>query len=196
MPNYSNKIQPLVIYFSKLIEVEEGEMSFIDSVVIQKTYAPKEIIYRQGEIQKYIGFIAKGAVRFYFCDEKGEEYTNEFAFENVPIGQYIGLINEAKSPMSIQALEATELLVLTKEAFLEFLNKFPRYYAVIPNIMSIALEDHATRNKLLHINSARERYETFCELQPEIIQRVPLTHIASYLKMALGTLSRIRAGKL
>jgi len=196
MPDYSDKIRPLVSYFSQFIEVEEKEIEFLDNSVIPKSFKSKEIIYRQGEIQKYVGFITKGAVRFYFRDEKGEEYTNEFAFENVPIGEYMGLINEAKSPINIQALESTELLLLTKDAFLEFLNLYPRYYSVIPNIMGIALEEHAVRNKLLHINSSRERYEALCKLQPEILKRVPLTHIASYLKMALGTLSRIRSGKL
>ena len=196
MPDFSDKIQPLASYFSKFISVEDEEVEFLDKKVIPKSFKAKETIYRQGDIQKYMGFITKGAVRFYYRDEKGEEYTSEFAFENVPIGQYIGLINEAKSPVNIQALEPTELLLLTKDAFLEFLNLFPRYYSVIPNIMSIALEDHAVRNNLLHIQSSRERYEALCELQPEIIKRVPLTHVASYLKMALVTLSRIRSGKL
>ncbi len=196
MHNSSNNISPIISFFSNFIKVNEEEIAFLQSVVIHKSFKAKEVIYRQGEIQKYMGFITQGAIRFYFIDEKGEEYTSEFAFENVPIGQYSGLINEAKSPSNIQALEPTELLLLTKDSFLEFLNLYPRYYSVISNVMSTALEDLAIRNKLLHIHSSRERYEALCKLQPEIIKRVPLTHIASYLKMALGTLSRIRAGKL
>ena len=49
--------------------------------------------------------------------------------------------------------------------------------------------------KLLRISSSRERYEMLCTLRPEVIKRVPLKYIASYLGIALETLSRIRAGK-
>jgi hypothetical protein len=58
------------------------------------------------------------------------------------------------------------------------------------------MEDNDMRERLLRIRSSKQRYEEFCKLRPNVLQRVPLTHIASYLQMALGTLSRVRAGKL
>ncbi|MBK9330341.1 MAG: hypothetical protein IPM95_13820 [Sphingobacteriales bacterium] len=50
--------------------------------------------------------------------------------------------------------------------------------------------------KIVRINSSRERYEALLKSRPDIVQRVPLKYIASYLGMALETLSRVRAGKL
>jgi hypothetical protein len=51
-------------------------------------------------------------------------------------------------------------------------------------------------SKLLRINPARDRYEALCKARPELMRRVPLKHLASYIGMTLETLSRIRAGKL
>jgi hypothetical protein len=49
------------------------------------------------------------------------------------------------------------------------------------------------RTLLLRKNSAEERYTAFCEQYPQLLQRVPLKYIATYLGLTLETLSRVRA---
>mgnify|MGYP001554203895 FL=1 len=44
--------------------------------------------------------------------------------------------------------------------------------------------------------TARERYLRLMADQPEVVQRAPLAHIASYLLMTPETLSRVRATAL
>ena len=45
----------------------------------------------------------------------------------------------------------------------------------------------------LHFETANERYARLLKEHPEIVQRAPLSHIASYLLMTPETLSRVRA---
>lgn len=186
----------IISYLSKYIEPNKEEIAFIEGVIEKRYFKKKEIIQKQGENQKYIGFISKGAVRFYYLEENGKEATFEFAFENIPIGQYSGLVSEVPSPAFAEAIEKTTIIAIHKDHFLEFINLFPRYFAALTAIMGEALLVYNKRNKLLRIQSSRERYETFCKTEPETAKRVSLTHIASYLQMELGTLSRVRAGKL
>ena len=47
----------------------------------------------------------------------------------------------------------------------------------------------------LHFNSAKERYEILITQQPDVLKRVPLGMIASFLGITQETLSRIRAEK-
>jgi len=47
----------------------------------------------------------------------------------------------------------------------------------------------------LLVKDASQRYNELIELHPEILQRIPLGHIASYLGISQVSLSRIRAGK-
>jgi hypothetical protein len=47
----------------------------------------------------------------------------------------------------------------------------------------------------LHQPSAKAKFERMRQLQPKIIERVPLKYIASYLSITQETLSRIRGKK-
>jgi hypothetical protein len=47
----------------------------------------------------------------------------------------------------------------------------------------------------IQFETAQQRYEGLVKNSPEIIKRVPLSYIASFLGVTLETLSRIRAGK-
>jgi hypothetical protein len=41
--------------------------------------------------------------------------------------------------------------------------------------------------------SAEERYNLFCEKHSDLLNRLPLKHVASYLGLSQETLSRLRA---
>ncbi len=198
MLNMENKndISTLTAYMSTYIKMDEKEIDFLSKHTLCKTYKKKETIHQEGDIQRYLAFVIQGAVRFFYIDEKGKEHTIDFAFENTLIGNYKILLSTIPAPFSVEPIEPSTLLGISKENLLAFMNQFPRYYPVITNLLGEALIDNEVRNKLLRLTSSRERYQKLCTLRPKVAQRVPLTHIASYLKMALGTLSRVRAGKL
>ena len=67
--------------------------------------------------------------------------------------------------------------------------EFEKIGRLLSNAAIIALEQ---RFDDFHFKSAKERYITLLERHPEIIQRVPLGIIASYLGISQETLSRIR----
>lgn len=183
-------------FLSNYIKMEEGEIEVLKKITSVKSFKKKEIIHQQGQVQKHLAFLVKGAIRFYYVDNEGSQHTFEFALENVLIGNYKGVIDRDEAPAFAETTEDTVLVAIYRDHFLAFLEQFPRYYSVVTTIMGSALVDMDLRDKLLRIPSSRERYQEFCELRPELITRIPLTHIASYLNMALGTLSKVRAGKL
>lgn len=189
-------VEQLFAFFSKYVEVKEEEKTFLKEVIQIKKFQKKEIVLREGDPQRYLGFILSGALRFFYVDNDGEEQTVGFAFENNPIGNFNKVMSDEVSPVTVKAIEETVLLGISKEHTLQFMNQYPHYYMVLTNVLGVALIDLTMRDKLLRISSSRERYEALCEIQPQIAERATLTHIASYLKMALGTLSRVRAGKL
>lgn len=192
----SNNIQPLITYLSKYIDISKDEIDFLEKITITKKFKKKEIIHQQGDVQKYMAFTIKGAIRYYFTDKNGEEDTFEFSFENVIIGQYKSLITQEKAPASAQAIENTTLLLITKQHLLDFLSSFPKYYLVMSEVMSDSLNIYIERNRLSKIKSSKERYAELCKIQPKVVEKVPINYIASYLNINPSTLSRIRAGKV
>ncbi|MNT31037.1 hypothetical protein D3C72_1668590 [compost metagenome] len=55
--------------------------------------------------------------------------------------------------------------------------------------MCVILEDRITS---LHTETAIERYQSLIKKQPNLLNRINLGHIASYLGITAETLSRIR----
>lgn len=189
-------VHKLTDFLSNYTNVEQEEIDVLERMVDYRTFQKKEIVHQQGEVQKYLGFVLKGAIRFYHTDVAGNEDTFEFVFENLPIGQYNTLLSQEVALASAQAMEPTELIIISKDEFLGFMSRFPKYYPVIAEVMGNALMTSIARTKLSKIASARERYEEFCKQHAQNYQRIPLTYVASYLNMTLSTLSRVRAGKL
>jgi len=55
----------------------------------------------------------------------------------------------------------------------------------------LAIEQEEQLN-LFRLYSAEERFRYFEEKRPELLQRIPLSYLASYLGVARETLSRFR----
>ena len=73
--------------------------------------------------------------------------------------------------------------------------KFPEYNLVgrvITEKYYALREDRAAALRML---TSRERYDYVAENSPELIQRVPLKYLASYLGITEVTLKRIRSKK-
>lgn len=194
--NQFEEIQPLFEFISEYINVTDEEKVYISNIAKIATFKKNEIIHHQGNQNNMLGFIVKGGGRAFYIDEEGVEHTVEFFYENEIIGEYDSLIKQQPTEASAQALEATKGVIISRNDFLTFLEKFPHYLSVLSQLLSNSIADVTERSKLLRITSSRERYQAFCEMRPIVAQRAPLTYIASYLGMALGTLSRVRAGKL
>lgn len=165
----------LTAFLSEYTQVEQEEIDFLQSILVTTKFDKKEIIHHQGNEQKHIGFVVKRAIRFYHTDENGNEDTFDFAYENMPIGQYRTLISSEKAPASAQTFENTEVIIAAKEDFLAFLQKFPKYYQVVAEFMGEELANSIERNKLSRISPSRNRYTEFCDYYKDFAQRISLT---------------------
>lgn len=146
---------------------------------------------RQGKICKSIAFVEKGILRLYYLND-GKEITNCFCKENTITCSYSSLITQTESELAIQAIEDSKLLVLSHES-LQKLYKKDLFWQQVGRLAAesefITTECH---NRFLIDLTATERYLQVLEEENELLQRVPLNYLASYLQIAPETLSRIR----
>jgi CRP-like cAMP-binding protein len=189
-------MQPVFDFFSEYTRITDEEMNAMMKAIRHSSHEKNETLLRQGEIPRRAGLIIGGAVRTYYLDENGNEHTTNFIFENHPLAAFESFAQQTPSALSAVTLEPTELIWASHADFFGFLETYPKYETVLRNILSKYMFLMGEQAKLLRISSSRERYETLCSMRPDVIQRVPLKYIASYLGMALETLSRVRAGKL
>lgn len=146
---------------------------------------------REGSACKEIAFVEKGLLRLYYLNA-GKEVTNCFCKENTMTTSYSSLITQKESDIAIQAIEPSQLIVFSYDSLQKLYEK-DLFWQQLGRLAAenefMTIECH---NRFLRDLSATDRYKQILDEDPELLQRVPLTYLASYLQVAPETLSRIR----
>lgn len=164
------------------------------STIERVEYPSKTILLEEGNVCNNLYFVEKGLIRIYLYKD-GKDVTCWIGPENEFVGAIGSFFTREPSNKWIETLEPCVLWKF-EYAKLEELFSSSRELEKIGRLFSnqgILLLDKRLDN--IHFNTAAERYEIFINTHPDILQRVPLSMIASYLGMSQETLSRIRAGK-
>ncbi|MFH6943427.1 Crp/Fnr family transcriptional regulator [Flavobacterium sp.] len=146
----------------------------------------------QGKICQEVAFIKKGTLRTYYTNEKSEEITSCFCTENNLTTSYKSFVSQQPSDLSIQAIEDTELLVITY-ADLQNLYRQSNFWQNIGRVIAerqyMVMEQYAS---VLCNETAKEKYLRLLKEHPSILNKGSINDIATYLGVTRRTLSRIR----
>ena len=157
----------------------------------RKSFPAKTLLQDQNKISDKIYFVEKGIARTYYYKD-GKDITYWIAIENDFVGSMSSFFMRRPSNKIVETIENCVLWEFEFQKLeklfgsSEELSKAGRLFANY----GISLMEERFDN--LHFNTAKERFKIFLDKQPEILQRVPLGMIASYLGMTQETLSRIR----
>lgn len=159
--------------------------------VSQKDISKGNYVLKHGEICKHIYYVNKGFVRiFYF--KNGKNITEWFANEKQYFFSITSYFNEIPSNLVIEAIEDSEIILLSKTG-LEQLRKTNIEIAnLLIKFFSRSLILSQQRMESIQFETAKQRYTKLLEDQPEILNKVPLQFIATFLGITQETLSRIR----
>lgn len=182
----------LLSHIENKVDITDEQKNLIQSYFTLKKLRRKQYLLMEGNVCKSLSFVSKGLLKSYFLDEKGNEHINMFAFEGWWISDFNSFINQEKSVLNIDAIEETEVLMITLENYEKMMLEIPvmdRYFRILYQ-NSLVTKDY----RLIVSNSytAEEKYLQLAQKNPEMIKRVPHNLIASYLGLAPETVSRIR----
>ena len=141
---------------------------------------------------KYNAFITKGCLRTYAVDDKGMEHIINFAIENWWTGDRESMLNNQPSKLNIDAIEDSEVVLITKQNFDLLCAQIPVFNEMVNAIIQKSLI--ANQNRILSTisSTAEEKYTNFINKYPDFAVRIPQAMIASYLGIKPETLSRVR----
>ena len=175
------------------IEISEAEFDFAKTLFIPKKLRKKRFLFGEGDICKYTVFVEKGLLRSFTVDDKGGEHILQFSLAGWWSADLYSFLTGEPSPYYVEAVEDSELLLITKPSWdllLKEVPAFERYFRILIQNNLIA-----TQRRLIgsFSETAEEKYNRLLKEFPDIVQRVPQHMIASYIGITRETLSRIRS---
>jgi CRP-like cAMP-binding protein len=180
---------------AKHISLEKEEVSYFLSLLKEKTVSKKGMVLKAGEVCKEINFVQSGTLRAYYTDKVGKESTIMFAIADWWVTDMFCFINEKPSIMTIEALEESFILQLSKENLEKLYIKIPKF----ERFFRIIMQNAYIREQLRIIENlsltAEERYYIFLEKYPKVAKQVKQKQIASYLGITPEFLSMIKRNK-
>jgi CRP-like cAMP-binding protein len=183
------------LFFKTLIQkvdFTDEELAIVKTQLTPKKLRKKQYLLQEGDVCKFIAFVEKGSMRSYTIDEKGGEHIFQFALEGWTISDLYSFLTAEPATYTIDALEDSELVLITKSAHEHLLKKLPKYETYIRLQLTGAYIAMQRRLTSIVSLSLEERYAHFMAQYPNIVQRVPQHMIASYMGLTPETLSRVR----
>lgn len=174
------------------VALTDSELTGLKSYFIPKKIRKRQYLLNAGDVCQYITFVEKGLLRSFMTDDDGRESVVQFASEGRWISDMESFFSGKDGVYNIEAIEDSEVLNLPRHAMNEMMDKLPameRYFRLLMQNNIVALQRRVVAYMSL---SAEEKYLKLMEIYPEVINRAPQQHIASYLGITPETLSRIR----
>lgn len=149
-------------------------------------------LVREGSVCNFLYYVSKGLVRIYY-HKRDREVTEWLAPDDSFFFSIRSFFERTPSRLIIHLLEPSELLAIHYDDLMRLCDRYHEVEKLFRRMITGSLVLSQMRMESLQFETARQRYLNLLEQFPNLLQRVPLAHIASFLGITQETLSRIRA---
>jgi len=185
-------IAPLLAYFDRLIPLNKEEKEFVKEKFHSRLFRKRQYVLQEGDVCTQFYFVVRGCLRMYKIDDKGSIHILQFAAENywiIDLGSFHGV---KPSALNIDVLEDTVVLQISRDDLIDLYiqaPKFDRIFRVLIENSFVRLQERLLQNIS---STAEERYQTFLEIYPHLVNRLSQVQIAAFLGITPEFLSRLR----
>jgi CRP-like cAMP-binding protein len=152
-----------------------------------------DFFIREGSTCHEVGFVTSGVLRSYYYSSNGEEITYCFTFPYSFVSAYSSFLSQSKTAENIQALTEVDLWSISKNDLGELEQLSTNWLRLFKHIAEQEYIKMEKRIFILQKEAADKRYTDLLENQPELLQKIPLQYLSSYLGITPRHLSRIRS---
>ncbi len=185
-------IEPLLSYFDNLIPLNKEEKELVRAKFHPRLFRKRQYVLQEGNVCTHFYFVVRGCLRMYKIDEKGGTHILQFAAENYWINDLGSFHGVKPSTLNIDALEDTVVLQISRDDLISLYidaPKFNRIFRVLIENSFVRLQERLLQNIS---STAEERYQSFLEVYPHLVNRLSQVQIASFLGITPEFLSRLR----
>lgn len=187
-------LSPIERLIQSYCPLSPASVADIQAVWTEREYEKGHVLVREGQYSDQLFFVLEGCARAHYL-KGGKDITDWFAFENDFICAIVGYFLDVPSPHYIELLEPSRLMVVGRadmQALCDRHHDIERLGRLSTTKTMLQLQRRVVS---LQFETAHQRFDNLLQVYPQITQRVPLHHIASFLGITPETLSRVRAGK-
>ncbi|MEM1122170.1 MAG: Crp/Fnr family transcriptional regulator [Bacteroidota bacterium] len=178
--------------FSQYATYSEAEWAATRACLKIRTFKKGAFLCRHGQVEHYLSIITEGACRGFYYGSEGEEISVAFMFANDYVSAYYSFLTKRASQMAIQAVSPTSVVSISHADLNQLCDKYKNAERIGRLNAERIYRRKEEREIALLTMSASERYLDLVQRSPQLLQQVPLKHIASYLGIKPESLSRIR----
>lgn len=182
---------PLIEHILKFIQLDEKEIEVISSKIAIKHYKTGDVLLKEGNISRVSYFILKGCIRRYHLVD-GEEKTTFFYTENSFVSSIRSFTTNSPANHYLECIEDCTLALIPYDIEKELLKTFPKLETFARISLEQELANYQEMLSAYIISNPEQRYLRLLKNNPDLLQRVPLYHLASYIGIKAESLSRIR----
>src|SRR5690606_29367643 len=108
------------------VQLTTEEQEHIKAYLTFKKLRKKQYLLQEGDICKVTAFVEKGALRSYSIDDNSNERIIQFGLEGWLISDLYSFITGEPATYNIDAIEDSELVIISKSAHEELLQTMPK----------------------------------------------------------------------
>lgn len=168
------------------------ESQILTDLMHQVSFGKKELIIQEGARDDYTYFVEHGSVRSYVL-RGGNPVTLGFSFEGDLVGSFLGTTGRQTARATVETLEPSVLVKISRqklERLFESSVKLANWARKLAEKRLSEYDDYFTE---YFWTDKETQYLKIMQEYPELLQRISLKELASFLNVTPQTLSRIRA---
>tara|TARA_Y100001933_G_scaffold264082_1_gene328196 strand:- start:36813 stop:37379 length:567 start_codon:yes stop_codon:yes gene_type:complete len=184
-------LESLRLYFESEFGISQSDWELFSSKLVQRYFPKKRILTHQGKVENYLSFVESGIVRL-FIPKKDGELTFGFVFQGNFVSAYDSFLEQTPCEYVVETITNSVLWQLSYHD-LQYIYSTSKIGNLIGRKASEELFLKKSKRELsLLRDSAQQRYLNLFKERPELVQKIPLKYIASYIGITPQALSRIR----
>lgn len=185
-------MESLKTHIREYVDISDEKLERYCNAFILRKIKKKDFLLKEGDICEFEGFIVNGCFKVSHTDRNASEQILYFGIENWWISDIDSFINGIPSKLNIQALEDSEILLISKENKEKLYQEMPEIERLMRlkfQMSIIALQRRIIDNLS---KSSEERYVGFLKDYSKTAHRLTNIQIAAYLGVTPEFISRIR----
>lgn len=177
-------------------DLPDEQVEFLISLTHQFTYPRGSILLTQGELSNSLYIVKEGRLKVYASGVEGRQTLLAFLGAGDFVGE-LSLLDDGPRSASVMAIEDTQTLLITQEAFLRFVDTHPENLLPMLRIMASrlrALDETVCSLSTLDVYGRVARMllqESFTEGGQQIVPRMTHQDIAEMVGSSREMVSRI-----